>query len=71
MLNGIEKGEAVVVGTWYTTIVLPEVVNGIVPEIPFSDAQVNTGTAGNTVQTVDAMELDNKHMDSPTAWAFA
>ena len=43
---------------------------GIVPEIPFEEAQVNTGAAGTEVHPA-VTDTDCRHMDSPAACALA
>ena len=71
VLTRLDVGGAFVVGTRYTRMVLPAAVDGIVPEIPFSEAQVNTGAAGGVIQPEAVTLSDCRHSDSPVAIAFA
>lgn len=58
LLTIFDVGEAEVVGTRYTATVLPVAVEGMVPEMPFSDPQLSTGVAGGVMQPEAVTLLD-------------
>ena len=62
VVNGLDNGEALVVGIKYTCTEPPEV---IVPEMPFDEAQVNTGADG-TLLHPEMTDEERRHIDSPT-----